>query len=69
MLAVALMLVRLALGAGSARASNGVSMVTVDLHRDAGMWLTTLSVVVVATGAALGLRAERAAAEPRTVQL
>ena len=68
MLAAALMLVRLALGAGSAKASNGVSMVTIDLHRAAGMWLTTLSVVVVATGAVLGLRAERAAAEPKTFQ-
>ena len=40
MLAAVLMLVRLALGAGSAKASNGVSMVTIDLHRAAGMWLT-----------------------------
>ena len=68
MLAAVLMLVRLAIGAGSAKASNGVSTVTIDLHRAAGMWLTALSVVVVAIGAALGLRAERAQAEPKTFQ-
>src|SRR6478735_3162085 len=65
MLAAVLMLVRLAIGAGSETASNGVSMVTIDLHRAAGMWLTALSVVVVAIGAALGRRAERAPAEPK----
>ena len=68
MLAAVLMLVRLALGAGSAKASNGVSMVTIDLHRAAGMWLTALSVVVVAIGAALGRRAEHAPAEPKTIR-
>ncbi len=69
MLAAVLMLVRLLLGAGSAKASNGVSMVTIDLDRAIGMWLTALAVVVVATGAALGLRAERARAQPKTFQL
>ena len=68
MLAAVLMLVRLAIGAGSETALIGVSTVTIDLHRAVGMWLTALSVVVVATGAALGLRAERAHAQPKTFQ-
>ena len=44
-------------------------MVTIDLDRAIGMWLTALAIVVVATGAALGLRAARAQAAPKTFQL
>jgi hypothetical protein len=67
-LAVVLMLVRLLLGAGSATASTGVTTITLDLDRAVGMWLTALSVAVVAAGAALGWRAPRVAAEPKTFQ-
>ena len=53
----------------SAKASNGVSMVTIDLDRAIGMWLTALGRrPVVATGPPLlGLRADAPRAEPQNL--